>query len=41
MMLGDVAEAKHHFDVLTEHDPAAHPQIYAEWRLLLRAQDLG
>ncbi|GAC73563.1 RNA polymerase III transcription factor TFIIIC [Moesziomyces antarcticus T-34] len=30
MMLGDVVEAKHHFDVLTEGDPGDLPQIFAE-----------
>ncbi|EST09947.1 Tetratricopeptide repeat [Kalmanozyma brasiliensis GHG001] len=30
MMLGDVAEAKHHFDILTEGDPGDRPQIFAE-----------
>ncbi|KAJ1030979.1 hypothetical protein NDA18_002204 [Ustilago nuda] len=30
MMLGDVTEAKHHFDILTESDPADTPQIFAE-----------
>ncbi|PWZ02690.1 TPR-like protein [Testicularia cyperi] len=30
MMMGDVNEAKHHFDVLTEGDPGDSPQIFAE-----------
>ncbi|KAJ1030337.1 hypothetical protein NDA16_001247 [Ustilago loliicola] len=30
MMLGDVTEAKHHFDILTENDPGDTPQIFAE-----------
>lgn len=30
MMLGDVNEAKQHFDILTEGDPMDSPQIFAE-----------
>ena len=30
MMLGDVNEAKQHFDILTEGDPSDMPQIFAE-----------
>lgn len=30
MMLGDVAEAKQHFDILTDGDPGDIPQIFAE-----------
>lgn len=30
MMLGDVNEAKQHFDILTEGDPGDTPQIFAE-----------
>ncbi|CDR99742.1 related to transcription factor TFIIIC subunit [Sporisorium scitamineum] len=30
MMLGDVAEAKQHFDILTDGDPGDMPQIFAE-----------